>query len=297
MGIDDDKKCAPGKKYESGSCFTLDDLKKIALKFNQIHQNNKIKIVDNKKKLLRSLIKNMEKETGCLKQICWLETTIFKNINNDDIKYNTFRPEGPLNNDWLSTTNINNVINQYQQKYKDFLYLGTVPYDFDDLPQLGISNINFNKLLNEGKIKIGMVINLDKHDQSGSHWVALYANLLKNQVYFFDSFAQLPGKRISKFIDKIIHFLYYKKYQKKINEKKIMLRMNENNIKNLFKDFDIRYNTVQHQFNNSECGVYSINFVIRLASDKENFYDITQNIKKDDEMHQCRYEYFRDEKK
>ena len=37
-----------------------------------------------------------------------------------------------------------------------------------------------------------------------------------------------------------------------------------NNIKNLFKDFDIRYNTVQHQFNNSECGVYSINFVIRL---------------------------------
>ena len=196
MDIDADKKCAPGKKYESGSCFTLDDLKKIALKFNQIHQNNKIKIVDNKKKLLRSLIKNMEKETGCLKQICWLETTIFKNINNDDIKYNTFRPEGPLNNDWLSTTNINNVINQYQQKYKDFLYLGTVPYDFDDLPQLGISNINFNKLLNEGKIKIGMVINLDKHDQSGSHWVALYANLLKNQVYFFDSYGMRPEKRI-----------------------------------------------------------------------------------------------------
>ena len=27
-------------------------------------------------------------------------------------------------------------------------------------------------------------------------------------------------------------------------------------------DFDIRYNKIQHQFKNTECGVYSINFII-----------------------------------
>ena len=44
--------------------------------------------------------------------------------------------------------------------------------------------------------------------------------------------------------------------------------------------FDIRYNNVQHQFKNSECGVYSINFVIRLAQG-ETFNDIVNNITKD----------------
>ena len=196
MNINEDKKCAPGKKFKYGSCFTLDDLKKIALKYNQIYQNNQIEIVDNKKKMLKALLKGMKNKTGCIKQICWLETKVFRNLDST-IKYNTFRPEGPIGTEWLSTTNINDVINQYQQKYDDFLYLGSVPYDFDELPQLGIYNIDFNNMLSKGKSKLGIVINLDKHDQPGSHWVALYINLLKNQVYFFDSAAQKPGKRIS----------------------------------------------------------------------------------------------------
>ena len=34
------------------------------------------------------------------------------------------------------------------------------------------------------KKKIGIVFNLDKHNQPGSHWVALYTDLKANQVYF-----------------------------------------------------------------------------------------------------------------
>jgi hypothetical protein len=29
-----DKKCAPGKKFTEGTCFTLEDLKEIATKYN-----------------------------------------------------------------------------------------------------------------------------------------------------------------------------------------------------------------------------------------------------------------------
>ena len=56
-----------------------------------------------------------------------------------------------------------------------------------------------------------MVINLDTHDMDGSHWVALYADLLKNKIYFFDSFGKKPGKRLTKTVRKILNFMYKSK--------------------------------------------------------------------------------------
>ena len=55
--------------------------------------------------------------------------------------------------------------------------------------------------------------------------------------------------------------------------------------------FDIRNNSIQHQKKNTECGVYSINFIIRLANG-ETFDDITKKITRDDDMNDCRTQYF-----
>jgi Ulp1 family protease len=140
-----------------------------------------------------------------------------------------------------------------------------------------------------------MVINLDVHTQGGSHWVALYTDLEKGQIYYFDSFAKKPSKRTKKFINKILKYLYKKKYNKDININSLIKKIkNGEKTKYLdnLKEFDIRYNNIQHQFNNSECGVYSINFIVRLVGD-ENFDEITKNIKKDNEMNKCRTKYFR----
>ena len=57
-------------------------------------------------------------------------------------------------------------------------------------------------------------------------------------------------------------------------------------------EIDVRFNKIQHQFKNTECGVYSMNFIIRLLNG-ETFDDIVNNITKDDEMNACRKEYFR----
>ena len=61
---------------------------------------------------------------------------------------------------------------------------------------------------------------------------------------------------------------------------------------NLLGGFDIRYNNIQHQFENSECGVYSINFIVRLLQG-EKFNDIINNVTTDGKMNQFRKEYFR----
>jgi len=291
-----DEKCAPSKKFKDGSCFSLKSLKVIAENYNKTH-NDKIEISDDKSKLVNSLEKKLNNK--CDEQTCWLRLDFVKAIEDPEILENTFRPVGPEKKyEWLSTTDINDVVSQYQAKHKDFLFLGAVPADFEELPILGISNLDFQQLEKEGKHKIGMVINLDEHDKSGSHWVGLFTDLKKGQVYYFDSFAKRPYKRTRKFINKIVKYIYKSKYHSNIiiNDaiEKIKGGSEDKIVKNL-NNIDIKYNTKQHQFNNSECGVYSINFIVRLVGG-ESFEDITNNITKDDKMNECREVYFRNVK-
>jgi hypothetical protein len=248
------------------------------------------------------MVKELEKKLSnkCDNQTCWLRLDIIQQLEDEAIKEdiikNTFRPEGPKKKyEWLSTSDINDVVTQYQEKHQDFLFLGALPADFDELEVLGISSLDFSELEEEKKHKIGIVINLDVHTQGGSHWVALYTDLKKGQIYYFDSFAKKPYIRTKKFINRIVKYIYKKKYNKEFNITAFIKKITSNGetkYLNKLKDFDIRYNTVQHQFNNSECGVYSINFIVRLVGG-ESFDEITQNITKDNDMNKCRTKYFR----
>lgn len=300
----EDKKCAPSKKYKDGSCFTIEALREIASNYNKKNEN-KIDINLKKEELVEELEKRLSDK--CSEQTCWLRLDIVKALD-DEIKEDTFRPIGPSKKyEWLSTTHINDVISQYQSIHDDFMFLGAVPLDFEALP-LGISNLNFNDLIKQNKTKLGLVINHDKHYDNGSHWVGLFIDLKKNNIYYFDSVGTKPLKLIRKFITKVAKFMYSKKYHKdlpvnnimkifksidKIPESKLDQVINEKKyLKNLLDTFDIRYNNIQHQFDNSECGVYSINFIINLVEGKDFDY-VINNIKKDEEMNANRKIFFR----
>jgi len=257
-----DKQCAPGKEFKDGSCFSLDDLLTLTKSYNSKHPSKMIDIKSNKKYLLKMLTKNMKEDYSCNDQVCWTQNLpkLHRGITNY-----TFRPSGPSNStEWLSTTDIEKVMLQYERKYKDFIFLGANPSDFMDLKYTKPAKFGFKYMKERGLNRLGMVINLDKHNQPGSHWVGLFANLSKKQIYFFDSFAKQPQQNIYNYIDKL------KKYM---------------------GEYDYKYNTVRHQFKNTECGVYSMNFVIRLLHG-ETFNQITKNITKDDKMNDCRNAYF-----
>jgi hypothetical protein len=290
--------CAPGKKFENGSCLTIDDLLAIVKKNNNTNNNNNNNLYKNKnninisnKKYLLNKVNNIMKDTYNCKdndQECWIESNLVKNMKNSNIEKYTLRPTGPSSKyEWLSTTDINKVMLQYENEYKNFKFFGAVPYDFNELPQLEVYNLNFSNLLNLNKNKIGMVINLDTHNQSGSHWVALYSDLSENKIYFFDSFGKKPGKRITVFIRNLLTFLYNNKNNTHINIKDFLSERYTNN-----NNYDVRYNKKQHQFKNSECGVYSMNFIIRLLHG-ETFDNIVNNVTRDVEMNNCRKTYFR----
>ena len=284
------KKCAPSKKYVDGSCIPLEYLQEIAIQWNNNNKSNQVVISNNKIKLVNQIEEKLSNK--CDNQSCWLRLNFVKKLENYDLLNNTLRPEGPRGKyEWLSTTDIDNVINQYQEKYKEFLFLGAVPYDFESLRFLGIHNLDFNSLEKSGKYKIGMVINLDEHYKNGSHWVGLYTNLKLNQIYFFDSVGKKPRKLIKKYINKILKYLYYKTFNKELNINLLYKNKNSNTINIILNNFDIKYNYIQHQFKDSECGVYSINFITRLV-EGETFDNIINNVIKDDKMNEFRKQYF-----
>lgn len=303
------KKCAPNKEYTNNSCFSYESLIEIAKNYNKKNNNNKIDINLSKEDLVKEL--EIRLSDKCSDQICWLRHEIVKELRNKDINLYTFRPIGPNKQyEWLNTININEVIDQYHKLYPEFLYLGAVPSDFEDIHILGISNLNFDELRKNNKYKIGLVINLDEHYKSGSHWVGLFFNLKEYQIYYFDSVGKPPIKRIKLFINKIIKYFYYKKFNnhlhinnlldkltKFIKNKNTADELNKYNIiyNNIISNIDIKYNNIQHQYKNSECGVYSINFIIRIING-ESFNDIITNPTSDDEINKYREVYFRNVK-
>ena len=131
--------------------------------------------------------------------------------------------------------------------------------------------------------------------------MALYTDLKKNQIYYFDSLGSKPGPRIKRFNNKILNYMYKKKYNKELQIggfiKNIKSKKNFSGkyislLNDKLNDFDIKYNNIQHQKEDSECGVYSINFIIRAVKG-ESFDSITKNITTDDEINECRTVYFR----
>lgn len=282
-----DERCSPTKIFQDGSCYDVHILNEMAKAYNKYNKkkNNDdyIELCDSyivskpkiyKKYLLYQFNKRFM--DVCTNQRCWGDQEFMQELSKEienEIKYYTFRPSGPQGKfDWLSTININDVFRQYEKKYKDFIFLGAVPIDFDNLAQLGIRNLDIEKLLNEGKYKIGIVFNLDEHWKSGSHWVSLFIDIDKKQIYFFDSYGIEPEKRIINFMNRMLEFMK-KKYN--VSEKEI----------------DMQWNKNRHQYKNSECGVYSINFQLQMLKGT-NFDQICKKKLLDDQVNECRSVYF-----
>ena len=84
--------------------------------------------------------------------------------------------------EWLTNHDINNVLNQYEYEYDLFEFVGPSFINFND--KLGnscvdneVCNLNLQEQIDDGKQRIGIIFNLDRHDQPGSHWVSLFIDV------------------------------------------------------------------------------------------------------------------------
>lgn len=154
---------------------------------------------------------------------------------------------------WLDSLNIADVMKQYEEANPQFEFLGPFPIDFaapDPYQKSGdpkclireICGLRMEEALREGTRSIGIIYNLDPHFKDGSHWVANYIDLPNHKCYYFDSYGYEPPKQIAVFMK--------------------WLTTQDPKMK-------LMYNARRFQLSDSECGMYSLYFIIRmLAGDK-----------------------------
>jgi hypothetical protein len=155
---------------------------------------------------------------------------------------------------WLDSVNIENVMRQYEEAFPAFEFMGPFPIDFaapDPYNTSGgdkkclmkeICNLRVEQALQQGTKSIGIIYNLDPHFKDGSHWVANFVDIPNHKCYYFDSYGYEPPKQIA---------IFMKWLTTQDPKMKLM------------------YNARRFQMQGSECGMYSLYFIIRMLAGDE----------------------------
>ena len=218
----------------------------------------------------------------CNTEWCWSKLPFVVKLRDNEID-NTFRPKMPKKwhqnpIEWLSTTDIEGVLFQYESKYPNFRFIGAVPIDFDDKDSVGkclvseLCKTNLDTFIERNINKVGIVFNLDPSWKGGSHWVAMFIDLTMKNMYYWDSYGESPPNEVNDLANRL----------KEDGKKRNM-------------NFTFHINSVRHQYKNTECGVYCIWFIVSLLESKNSenkYFELINNIIKDDKMQEFREKFF-----
>jgi hypothetical protein len=275
-------RCSPKKRKHNFTCYDDDDLYKLKSLWNARHPDALIKSNDSRE-IWQSL--NNYMHNTCNKESCWLKQKFVNSKISKEIKNSSFAPEAPSDwkknpNEWLSSVDILNVMKQYEKAYPCFDFIGPSPIDYDTHKLYGecvweeLCHFNLAKEIKNGRFKIGVVFNLDPHYKGGSHWVSLYINIKRGQIFYFDSAGDPIPRQIMKFVKMV-----QKQGAELTTGKKIAFK------------FDQNY-PVEHQYGNTECGIYSLYFIVHMLEDKHTAEYFKTHIMKDEYMEKFRKVYF-----
>ena len=285
----DSRICNPARHRKEGeTCLSLEALENIRSAWNKEHPNSQIRTVNantrkntisnNKSRrnvstrrisLWKQIRNAMKSYYECDTEFCTVKKIpgLEKRERQKIIK-KYFRPEKPeewnkKQTTWLDSFNIEDVMNQYEEAYPDFEFIGPVPIDFDAPaslnPLLGkcivdeLCKLNVKEVQKKGTDRIGIIFNLDKHDEPGSHWVCAFVDYPKKSAYYFDSYGLPPPPEVSVFLE----------------------RCKEQGCETIL------YNDIRHQRKDSECGMYCLYTIICLLKGR-SFQNICMDVVKDD---------------
>ena len=267
--------CSPAKKNNvASSCYSASELSVIKNAYNKHHISNSGSKdprsgSGNGTKQIHSrdpetILKELrEKNAHCTTELCWLHAVDNKGLR-EKIQKEAFRPIQPAEwkkkpDAWLSNFDIDAVIQQYEAAYPDFIFLGPTPIDFDTKKDDGkcvteeICGFSLAKEWSKGKKKIGVIYNLDTSEGPGTHWVSMFIDMADPEPYmfYFNSTAEPMPAEVRKLMDRIQTQWLSLPASKK---KKLIEYTSDDK--------------VEHQHSNTECGMYSLFFIITCLTRK-----------------------------
>lgn len=254
--------CTPKQSLEF-SCYSTKQLYKLKSNWNKKNPTKKIKS-NNPKFIWDKLQKNNSKK--CNTEKCWLSQEFMYNSITEDLRKTTFAPSAPESwktdpNVWLNSTDIINLMKQYESKFKYFKFIGPSPIDFEQKKHFGncvwndLCNFSLKDLIKQGKSIIGIIWNTDPHDEPGEHWICMIINIKNKYMYFFDSNADNSPVEVKKFQNKV-----------KLQGKALGI------------DFKIRKNKKRHQYENSQCGMYCLYIISSVVKNPDHSLEFKHRI-------------------
>ena len=250
--------CSPvvkGATPSDETCYTKDILEKIKMDYNKDHPDKSIQATD-PEKIWKELKWRLSGQ--CPKEDCWLKQIKNQDLRNqlDEMAFSPDKPnkwkENPT--EWLNNFDIAAVLKQYEKAHPHFKFFGPTPIDFNTKPRNGggrcvwqeLCTFSLKKYAEQKKTNLGIVFNLDKHNQPGSHWTSMFIDLENKYLMYFDSAGGRIPDEVTKFVKRIIEqaaemghrYTYYRNPRK------------------------------QHQRGDTECGVYSLFFIVTMLTGK-----------------------------
>ena len=232
------------------------------------------------RQLLRAYPQHCGPKTG---EACLLENTPLRDRGGAAIAKRALLPKQPPSwrakpRMWLNTRDIDAVIDQLSH-VEGFQFLGVVPLDFQERNASGaciggpnLCGFKPARDLRPGVQRFGMVLNLDRSHQPGSHWVALYCNLDPRRpnygIHYYDSVGRPPPPPVQQFMQSV---------QRAVGD----------------PGFRAAANATRVQFKNTECGIYAMLFLVRCLQEKHGFGDICRTMPDDRGAFKLRRAFYR----
>lgn len=190
-----------------------------------------------------------------------------------------FRPKRPASwqanpRTWLSSVDIAEVMRQYETSH-GLHFVGVFPRDFATrvmgrCVSEPMCNLHVRALQDAGRSSAGIVFNMDKHTQRGSHWAACFVGVNPRRrhrfgVWYYDSVARPPPPEIAAFMQRM------QSEAREVFGDKVGAR------------FQRAHNVVRRQYKNTECGIYACLFLVACIATNETFDTICRGIMADDD--------------
>jgi hypothetical protein len=258
------QRCNPkirnNKTVKDTSCLTPEVMRKVVKHYNRRVPNNPIQSADHKHPAILWNEMNERMRNQCKgNERCWINSVVTDKNEKTTLEEESFVPKKPEEwkrnpNMWLTNIDIENVLHQYEKVNPKFVLLGPTPIDFDkrqpnsECVENSLCHFNLKHQKNIGKTKIGIVFNTEPHEMSGEHWISMFIDLDEHFLMFFDSTGHGTPPQILEFVKRI-------KRQSKIY--KIPLKQ--------------YFNRMRHQTGNSECGIYTLFFIITMLTGNAEF--------------------------
>lgn len=257
--------CSPVRRLRQSaagvrSCFSYQSLARIARRFNEANPSKPIPMLRNRDELWHAIRQRIPE---CKDERCWIQSRWMSNNDRTAIEED-FKPPIPQGKyAWLNTDDIDRVLYQYERIVPTFRFVGTHPVDFQSVTPAVWSMMKQH--IRSSRVKmIGLVLNLDYHDEPGSHWVAVLLDKSSRTLEYFDSFGDDAPPEVYKLSERLPHGTH---------------------------GWSMVVNKVAHQQKNSECGNYAINFIVQRISGS-NFKQVTSNVIRDERMNSKRRDFF-----